>query len=97
MLVGTLSRWSGDDKTIVANAKKAKALIEKPGGTVRLSRIHTGLHAGQFMAAVRYPDWESSGKAQVALAAEPVFQKIMADALTATPRHDSAIVVGIDI
>jgi hypothetical protein len=97
MYIASLSRWSGKRETVVANAKKAKAIIEKSGGNVRLSQIHTGPNAGQFMAAVRYPDWQTYGKAQMALAEDATYQKIMTDALTVTPMEDRAIVIGVDV
>jgi hypothetical protein len=99
MSVTSLSRWNGGNRdTAVANVKKAKPVLEKLGaGSVRLGQIHTGPHAGQWVTAVTYPDWETLGKAQQALASDATYQKVLADAGAVGPLADRAIIVGIDL
>jgi hypothetical protein len=98
MAVTQLTRWSGGNRdALVPLGKQAKAIQEKLGGEFRLGQIHTGPHAGQWLTSVRYPDWETYGKAQQALASDTAFQKLMADALATAQVADRAVIVGIDI
>ena len=82
MAVTQLTRWSGGNRdAVVALGKQAKAIFAKLGGEYRAGQIHTGPHAGQWLTSVRYPDWETYGKAQRALVSDTAAQKLMADAL----------------
>jgi len=49
------------------------------------------------VTAVTYPDWETLGKAQQALASDATYQKVLADAGAVGPLADRAIIVGIDL
>jgi hypothetical protein len=98
MAVTQLTRWTGGNRdAVVALGKQGKALAAKVGGEYRVGQIHTGPHAGQWLTSVRYPDWETYGKAQQAMASDAAFQKLMADALATAQVADRAVIVGIDL
>jgi hypothetical protein len=99
MSVTSVSRWSGGySDAAVARVKNARSILTKLGAeSVRLSQIHTGPHAGQWLTSVSYPDWATLGKAQQALASDATYQKILADAGAAGPLVDRTIIVSIDL
>ena len=99
MAVVTFVRYSGGKRdAVVAAAKQGKAFLEKAGAEwVRLSLIHTGPHAGQWLISIRYPDWATYGKAQQALAGNAAYQKFLADNTAMVQLQERTIVVGIDL
>jgi hypothetical protein len=100
MSVTSLSRWSGGTlEQIAANVKTATAIQQKLGAeTVRVGQIYTGPHAGQYVVAVRYPNWESYGKAQQALASSAEYSKLHAKITSEGSRLESrTLIAGIDV
>jgi hypothetical protein len=99
MAVVTFVRYSGGKWDAVINAvKQGKTFLEKAGAEwVRLSQIHTGPHAGQWLVSIRYPDWATYGKAQQALTSNAAYQKFLADNVAMVQLQERTIVVGIDV
>ena len=98
MAVAQLTRLTGGNRdTVVALGKQAKAIFEKVGGEYRVGQIHTGPHAGQWVTSVRFPDWETYGKAHQPLASDTAAQKLLAEALTTAQVADRAVIVGVDL
>jgi hypothetical protein len=62
-----------------------------------MAQIYTGPHAGQWLAVSRFPDWETFGKAQPALASDTTFQQLMSESLGLAQLADRAVVVDIDL
>jgi hypothetical protein len=46
---------------------------------------------------MRFPNWETYGKAIQGMANDPAFQSLMAEALKIAQVADRAVVVGIDL
>ena len=53
-----------------------KSIHEKHGAEMRVGQIYTGPYAGQFVAAVRYPNWETYGKAMQAMSTDAEYQSL---------------------
>jgi hypothetical protein len=90
-------RNGGEHDAMVALAKKGKAIIEKTGAEWRLSRVHTGPHTGQWLVALRYPDWTTYGKAMEALASDTTFQKFLDEVGAVSSLVERTVLVGIDV
>jgi hypothetical protein len=97
MSVTAYTRYSGGNRdTLIAIGKQAKPILEEAGAEmVRIGQLHTGPHAGDLLAAVRYPDWETYGKAQQSLAGDTAFQKLMTE--VASYLTDRIVVAEIDL
>jgi hypothetical protein len=97
MPITVFSRYSGSSRdAFVAVAKQAKPILEKAGADmVRLGQLHTGPHAGDLLAAIRYPSWETYGKAQQSLSSDSAFQALYSQ--VASHLADRIVVVGIDL
>lgn len=99
MAITILNRFEGGSlNDVSAVAKKAAPMLVKAGAEyARLSRIHTGPHAGQWATAIRYKDWETYGRVTQALSADAEYQKVMAEVAAVTKLCERTILVGIDL
>ena len=77
MAVVTFSRYSGGNRdALIPLGKQSKAFHEKAGAEwLRVSLIHTGPHAGQWLVSIRWPDWAAYGKGQQTLQVTQRFRK----------------------
>jgi hypothetical protein len=94
-----LTRFKSDDPDeMIKAAKKAKPLFEKHGAEFfRFSRFHSGVWAGEWLAATRYSSWSVYGKAMEGLAKDPAFQKLLAEMNSFSELTARNITVGIDL
>ena len=97
MTITVFSRFSGSSRdAFVAVAKKAKPIIEKAGAEmVRMGQLHTGPHAGDLLVAIRYPSWETYGKAQQSLSGNAAYRALYSQ--VASHLADRIVVDGIDL
>jgi len=81
MTVTVVARWTTpDEAAAAATTKRARAFWKKHGvQDVRLSRIHTGPHTGQFVVEMMYADMSAFAAVQAAGNSDPEFQKIIAE------------------
>jgi hypothetical protein len=93
-----IRRNGGEREAMVALAKKAKAIFEKVGAEwVRLNQFHTGPHTGQWLVAIRYPDWTTYGKASEALASDAAFQKFLEEVGAISELVERTVLVSTDL
>lgn len=100
MTVTVVARWTTPDvAAAAATTKRAKAFWQKHGvRDVRLNRIFTGPHTGQFLVTMVYADMPAYAAVQAAGNADPELQKIV-DQI----REDGSVIqereilVGIDL
>jgi hypothetical protein len=100
MTVTVVARWTTpDDAAAAATTSRAKAFWKKHGvQDLRLSKIFTGPHTGQFLVTMVYADMPTYAKVQAAGNADPELQKIIAQI-----RQDGSLIqereilVGIDL
>ena len=99
MAVVTFSRYSGGNRdALIPLGKQSKAFHEKAGAEwLRVSLIHTGPHAGQWLVSIRWPDWAAYGKGQQTLAGDAAFQKVMAEVGKLVQLQDRMVVVSVDL
>ena len=97
MPVSILSRWTAKQEDVVRIGRKVKSIYEKHGAEMRLGHIFTGPYAGQFLAAARFPDWETCGKVMQAMSTDAEYQNVLAEAHQVGELHGRSIVVGLDL
>jgi hypothetical protein len=97
MPVSILSRWTAKQEDVVRIGRKVKSIYAKHGAEIRVGQIFTGPYAGQFLAAARFPDWETCGKAMQAMSTDAEYQSILAEAHQVGELHGRSIVVGLDL
>ena len=98
MAVTVASRWKGGSRdAVVVFGKQLKPLVEKLGGEYRVGQIHTGPNVGQWIATLRFPDWETYGKASHASAHDPALQKVLAEVMAVAELLDRTIILGVDL
>jgi hypothetical protein len=99
LAIVAFSRYSGGKRdAIVPLAKQSKGFYEKVGAEwFRLSQIHTGPHAGQWLVSIRWPDWATYGNGQQALAGDVEHQKLLAEVGALIQLQDRTIVVSVDL
>jgi len=97
MPVSILSRWTAKQEDVLRIARKVKSIYDKHGAEIRVGQIFTGPYAGQFLAAARFPDWETCGKALHAMSTDAEYQSILAEAQQVGELHGRSIVVGLDL
>jgi len=61
---------------------------------MRVSQVFTGPYAGQFLAAARFPDRETCGKAT---STDAEYQSILAEVHQVGELHGRSIVVSLDL
>ena len=62
-----------------------------------VARIHTGEHAGTWLAEIAYRDWAAYGRITEALAADAQWQKDMAGLATLSTLEFRMLVVELDL
>ena len=100
MTVTVVARWTTpDDAAAAATTKRARAFWKKHGvQDVRLSKIFTGPHTGQFLVAMVYADMPAYAKVQAAGHADPEFQEIAARIRQdGSLLHEREVLVGVDL
>ena len=99
MAIMQLTRFKSDNREeMVKAAKQAKKIFEGHGAEfLRLSRFHTGMWAGEWLAATRYSSWEVYGKVQEAVAKDAAFAQLMAHMRTFSELTGRNITVGVDL
>ena len=97
MSVSILSRWTAKQEDVLRIGRRVKSIYDKHGAEMRVGQIFTGPYAGQFLAAARFPDWETCGKAMQAMSADAEYQGILAEANQVGELHGRSIVVGLDL
>jgi hypothetical protein len=99
MSIAQFTRFKSDKpEEMVKAAKRAKALFEKHGAEfLRLSRFHTGIWAGEWLAVSRFSSWAAYGKAMEGLANDAEFQKLLADMHSFSELTARNITVGVDL
>lgn len=99
MAITSLNRWDGGDpeklKTLARLA--APHLLKAGAESVRMSRIFTGPHLGQWMTAVRWRDWEAYGNGTAAISANAEYAGIMAEVNSISRRVDHTLLLGVDL
>jgi hypothetical protein len=95
MSVDQITRFKGSDtEGVVALARRAKPIWLKHGASAfRLSRVHSGPFAGQWLVVVSYPDWSTFGEAHEAASRDLEFAKVMAETLSKFTLEDRTVVV----
>ena len=97
MPVISIARWNGGNRNAVLEIlKDVKPIHKKYGGDCRLEQIHTGLHAGQWVVSIRYPDWETHAKATVSLSNDTEHQKLREQMTKISHMDDRVIHVELD-
>ena len=94
MTVSILSRWTAKQEDVLRIARKVKSIYEKHGAEMRVGQVFTGPYAGQFLAAARFPDRETCGKAT---STDAEYQSILAEAHQVGELHGRSIVVSLDL
>jgi len=58
------ARFKSDNaEEMVKTAKQSKAIFEKHGAEfLRMSRVHTGVWAGEWLIVTRYASWECTAR-----------------------------------
>ena len=67
MPLTVLPRWACGQEKVEASAKSIRPILLSHGADLRVGRIFSGRYTGQFLAAVRYPDWERLGRTMNAI------------------------------
>lgn len=100
MTVTVVARWTTpDDAAAAATTKRARVFWIKHGvEDVRLSKIFTGPHTGQFLVSMVYADMTAYAKVQAAGHADPELQKIVAQIRQdGSVLHEREVLVGVDL
>ena len=81
MTISSVTYWKGgEDETVVAVARRAKAILTRHGAIAHdLSIVHAGPDVGQWVLMTTYKDWESFGKAMQKLAQDAEFHALLAE------------------
>ena len=96
MAVTALSRWKAKREDIVRVGKKMKPIMERLGAEYfRVGMIHSGAHAGQWLAISRFSDFTSYGKAMDAAAKDKKYQATYAEALKVGEHQGRSIIVSV--
>src|SRR6516162_9300469 len=80
MTVSILSRWTAKQEDVLRIGRRVKSIYEKHGAEMGVGQVFTGPYAGQFLAAARFPDWETCGKAMHAMSTDAEYRAFW-------PRH----------
>jgi len=94
MTVSILSRWTAKQEDVLRIGRRAKSIYEKHGAEMRVSQVFTGPYAGQFLAAARFPDRETCGKAT---STDAEYQSILAEVHQVGELHGRSIVVSLEL
>ena len=98
MAVTSITRFNGGSRDqFVAVAKTAKAIFAPTGGDFQVAQIYSGPNVGQWVAFIRYSNWEAYGTAMTALGSDPAYQKMMAALAAITQPTDRTFILDIDL
>ena len=99
MYITSTVRWHGGSlEDMTQAARKAKAAFEKNGAEFfRVSRIHSGQHAGDWLVVTRYADWTTYGRCMDALSKDDEYQKLFARVTSIAQLGDRTLMVGVDL
>jgi hypothetical protein len=97
MPLTVLSRWACDQEQVERIAKSIRPILLNHGADLRLGRIFSGQHVGQFLASIRYPDWERLGRTMQAMVTEVEFQNAVAEADRLCELQHRSIVIELDL
>src|SRR3984893_9819737 len=92
-----LSRWACEQEKVEPIAKSIRPILLNHGAALRVGRIFSGRYTGQFLAAVRYPDWERLGRTMNATVWDAEFQKAVAEADRLCELQSRSIVIDLDL
>jgi hypothetical protein len=96
MAIVVVSRWEGpNDLTL---ARSAAPLFKKHGAiSVRAGTCYSGEYTGQLVVVLTYADWATYGNAMQTMAADPDYQRLLADAAAGFDLQDRSIIVADEI
>jgi hypothetical protein len=98
MAVVTVTRWKTSMDQALPLAREAAPILKSKGATaVRFGPCFAGGDAGQIYVAISYPDWETFGRAQQALAADEQWQRLYAQAVKLGEVQNRSIVVAEEL
>jgi hypothetical protein len=97
MPLTVLSRWACEQEKVEPIAKSIRPILLSHGADLRVGRIFSGIYTGQFLAAVRYPDWERLGRTMHATVTQAEYQKAFAEADRLCELQSRSIVIDIDL
>ena len=97
MPLTVLSRWACEQENVEPIAKSIRPILLNHGADLRVGRIFSGRYTGQFLVAVRYPDWERLGRTMNATVSEAEFQKAVAEADRLCELQSRSIVIDLDL
>ena len=97
MPLTVLLRWTCEQEKVESIAKSMRPILLRHGADLRVGRIFSGRYTGQFLAAVRYPDWERLGRTMHAAVSEAEFQKAIAEADRVYELQSRSIVIDLDL
>jgi hypothetical protein len=99
MSITQMTRWKCDERgEILQAARSAKALAEKYGGEfLGFSRFYTGPHVGEWLFAVRYPDWATYAKVQQAQADDAEYHALRSLVGAMAELTDRSVLVDVEL
>jgi hypothetical protein len=97
MPLTVLSRWACEKEKVEPIAKTIRPILRSHGANLRVGRIFSGRYTGQFLAAVRYPDWERLGRTMHATVSEAEYQAAVAEADRICELQSRTIVTDLDL
>ena len=92
-----LSRWACEHEHVERIANGVRPILANYGADLRVGKFFSGRHTGQFLAAIRYPDWERLGRAMQAMATEVEYQKALVEADRLCELQSRSIVVDLNL
>jgi hypothetical protein len=97
MAVVVVARWKGDLEQATPLVKEVASGLKRHGAvSVHVGPCYSGAHAGQILTAVSYPDWETFGKAQQALATDPQLKQPYSEATKIMEIQERSVIVAED-
>jgi hypothetical protein len=92
-----LSRWACEHEKVEPIAKTIRPILLSHGADLRVGKIFSGRYTGQFLTAVRYPDWERLGRTMHATVSEAEYQAALAEADRICGIQSRSIVIDLDL
>jgi hypothetical protein len=92
-----LSRWACEHEHVERIANSVQPILRNYGADLRVGKIFSGRYTGQFLAAIRYPDWERWGRTMQAMATEVEYQKALVEADRLCELRSRSIVLDLDL
>ena len=97
MPLTVLSRWACEQEKIEQIAKSVRKIFLNHGVDLQVGRIFSGRYTGQFLAAIRYPDWERLGRTMHATVSNAEYQRALAEADRLCELQSRSIVIDLDL